>query len=106
MVIGHDLELIVAEQRVRFLLSLHGLGRRVELRVDQLLAVAVLHPHDLVPDVGLHPHLELALAQNGRVARGDGALGVLVGVLAGELGQDHLLDLVLHHVLVLAQSHP
>ena len=49
--------------------------------------------------------MELTLTQDGGVASGDGALGVLVGILAGQFRQDDLLDLVLYQVRVLTKAH-
>ena len=105
MVIGHDLELGVTEHVVDLGRQFERLGRGVHLRVDQLLTVAVLHTDRSSIHSGFDTDLELTLTQDGGVASGDGALGILVSIFAGQFRQDDLLDLVLYHVLVLTKTH-
>ena len=106
LVVVHHIELVATEHLVHAVLHLHCVGSRVELRVDQLLTVAILQAHNAPANAGLDPDLVGAFTKDRGVASGDGALGELVRVLTSKLGEDDLLDLVLHHEPVFLDPHP
>ena len=99
-VVRLDLVRLVAEQvLVDGVGHLDRIGLCLELGVDELLLVVLPQPHHAPTHRGHHPHLEATTAQHRGVSCGERALGIEVGVRAGNLGDEDVLDAVLDEEL-------